>query len=187
MSGGDDGSESEGFLQRWSRRKQEARVEPVAELEPAPPPAQAEEPFDPLQLPPVESLTAESDFTQFFKAGVPEEVHKAALRKLWLTEPSVVNYVPLVENGWDFNSPEFSQPLAPDEVARLMQQFLDGFTLPEPKPLPAPESPADDAAVALQAPTPAPEIETASTAGAADTPPAAIPMATRRHGGALPS
>ncbi|MGE5478364.1 MAG: DUF3306 domain-containing protein, partial [Bacteroidales bacterium] len=86
---------SGGFLDRWSRLKSESKaeaetptpatlpepqgesVEPAAEAETAPPP----------ELPPVESLTKESDFSTFLQAGVPEDVRRAALSKLWASDP----------------------------------------------------------------------------------------------------
>jgi hypothetical protein len=38
-------------------------------------------------LPPLEELTADSDYTPFLRKGVPEELTRAALRKLWLSDP----------------------------------------------------------------------------------------------------
>lgn len=40
-----------------------------------------------LRLPPIEELTAESDYTPFLAKGVPEELTRAALRKLWHSDP----------------------------------------------------------------------------------------------------
>lgn len=79
MSQGD-----EPFLSRWSRRKVEAREEAAAPEEPpeaAPVPAAAQEP--PQPLPPVESLTTESDFKPFMAADVAPETRRAALKKLF--------------------------------------------------------------------------------------------------------
>ena len=42
----------------------------------------------PADLPPVESLNKESDFKAFLADGVPEELKRAALRKLWLSDPA---------------------------------------------------------------------------------------------------
>ncbi len=62
------------FLRRWSRRKREAKaVEPkkaaVVEGKPA-------------ELPPVESLTFDSDFAAYLRANIDESVKRAALKKL---------------------------------------------------------------------------------------------------------
>lgn len=74
----------EPFLSRWSRRKVEAREDaaPAGDApEAAPVPAAAQEP--PQPLPPVESLTTESDFKPFMAADVAPETRRAALKKLF--------------------------------------------------------------------------------------------------------
>lgn len=99
----------ESFLSRWSRLKRKEVEAPESELAPAPEPAApltvAEAAMPPAEvpsaeemdedalkdLPPVESLTAESDFTPFLRAGVPEDLHRQALRKLWTSDPVFAN------------------------------------------------------------------------------------------------
>lgn len=179
----DEQRSDEGFLQRWSRRKAEARTEPEVETLPAPVPADEVEPVSLEKLPSLDSLTAESDFTPFWRAGVPDDIRKAALKKLWATEPSVVNYVPLVENGWDFNAPEFSQPLAPDEVARLMKQFVDGFAAPA---IAETESSAAAQNHAVTTEEPSQSLEAPTAPETADPQPVAETIPKRRHGGAVP-
>jgi hypothetical protein len=71
-------SEDDNFLSRWSRRKHEANREAA---QPASAPAPAGAPAQP-ELPPVESLTFDSDFTPFLAANVAESVKRAALKKL---------------------------------------------------------------------------------------------------------
>ena len=63
------------FLTRWSRLKHKAVEE--KKTEPAKAPDQ-----QPAELPPVDSLTFESDFAAFLKADVEESVKRAALKKL---------------------------------------------------------------------------------------------------------
>jgi hypothetical protein len=58
----------------------------------------------PEDLPPIEELTADSDFTPFLKEGVPEELKRLALRKLWLSDPVFANLDGLVEYGEDFGA-----------------------------------------------------------------------------------
>jgi hypothetical protein len=87
-------------LSRWSRRKLEAsRAKPEREplSEPAPPPASGPAPADEarsaateraeqrpgLELPSVESLTIDSDFTPFLGPEVDDTLRRAALRKLF--------------------------------------------------------------------------------------------------------
>lgn len=94
---------SEGFLRRWSRRKQEASLRedgpaPVV----VPPPAREErgegaapaadvpiqpEAGQPPELPPVESLTRDSDYSVFMRPDVPDDLRRQALRKLWASDP----------------------------------------------------------------------------------------------------
>jgi Protein of unknown function (DUF3306) len=76
----------EPFLSRWSRRKVEARVGPAVEAAPELPAPSADEaiPPEPAQpLPPVESLTPDSDFTGFMKPDVEEGLRNKALRTLF--------------------------------------------------------------------------------------------------------
>ena len=69
--------DKEAFLERWSRRKLEH-----AEAPPAPPPDRAQK-DQPVVLPPVESLNAESDFVPFMNPKVDGETRRAALKKLF--------------------------------------------------------------------------------------------------------
>lgn len=191
MSKEDEG----GFLSRWSRRKVEART---ARPEPAPVPAEEsvaeEEEFDVTMLPSIESLTADSDFSLFLKKGVPAGLRAAALRKLWLVEPSVVNYKPLVEYNWDFTAPGYGDLLPTDDVAKALQTVFQGSQAQMPKP--AEETPAaadlaeEPVVSAEEAPQlAAPEEQSVAEAMSETEPvkeaePASLPR--RRHGGALP-
>lgn len=53
-------------------------------------------------LPDVEDLDAESDFTPFLKKGVSEQLQRRALRKLWLSDPVLANVDGLLDYGDDF-------------------------------------------------------------------------------------
>jgi hypothetical protein len=95
----------EGFAGRWSRLKAEARaVPPVPEAEAeqvlaAVPvatetalPEKSEKPAETAappktELPPLESLTKDSDFSLFMNKDVAEDTRKLALRKLWTMDP----------------------------------------------------------------------------------------------------
>jgi hypothetical protein len=107
----------ESFLSRWSRlkRKEAEPPEPTPVLDPPPPPAVTEsegavaeapgavQNEDALKdLPPVESLTAESDFTPFLRADVPEDLHRQALRKLWTSDPVYANDDGLKDYAGDY-------------------------------------------------------------------------------------
>ena len=58
------------------------------------------------RLPPIDSITAVSDVRAFLAAGVPEDVTRAALRRAWLTDPTIRDFVGLAENQWDFAKPD---------------------------------------------------------------------------------
>ena len=106
--------EGEGFLGRWSRMKTEART---AEPEP---PAQATLPAAeevPPELPPVESLTIDSDFRGFFHPKVDEDLRRSALRKLF-SDPHFN-----VMDGLDVYIDDYSvsEPIPPEMLAGLKQ------------------------------------------------------------------
>lgn len=97
-------SDEQNRLSRWSQRKLAARrgetmpddAPPVAagETSPAravtvPPETAADEPVP--ELPSIDELTSESDYTVFLKKGVPAALTKAALRKLWSSDPVLAN------------------------------------------------------------------------------------------------
>lgn len=71
------------FLSRWSRRKLE-KAEPAPAAEPPVPLADVVEATVPAEyLPPVESLTPDSDFKPFMLAEVDPGVKQAALKQLF--------------------------------------------------------------------------------------------------------
>jgi hypothetical protein len=111
LSAADKQERRDGFLARWSRRKREEAAEaqqkavaPEAETE-----AGAEEPedaFDLSLLPEIDSITAESDITLFFRKGVPDALKNAALRKIWTADASIRDFVAPADFQWDFNAPD---------------------------------------------------------------------------------
>lgn len=68
---------AEEFLSRWSKRKQELRTEAQR---PAPPAAAA---TPAPELPPVDKLTMDSDYSGFFHPKVDEALRRGALKKLF--------------------------------------------------------------------------------------------------------
>ena len=100
--------ETDGFLGRWSARKQAAR-EPVAEevLEPAAEPEDDPEKTDAeileeLGLKDPDEMGEGDDFSGFMSGASPERLRNRALRKLWLTNPVLANLDELVDYGEDF-------------------------------------------------------------------------------------
>ncbi len=81
----------DGFLKRWSRLKQEARTEPpesAARSDPLSHELEIPQPTqhgatDPPAVPPVDSLTIESDYRAFFHPKIEEGLRRAALKKLF--------------------------------------------------------------------------------------------------------
>jgi hypothetical protein len=196
--------ENEGFLSRWSRRKRavlEGRAPeeaaPPTPLEATPealPPAEPEDDFDPASLPPIESLTLESDFKAFLHRKVPLELRSAALRRAWSLDPSIRDFIGPADYAWDYNAPDgvpgFALELGGDAM-KLLSHAL-GLDAPAPKPDSAkPEAtPAEPAALAEAPPIEAaPEPPGPAIAEAMPEPEAAPgPLAPRprRHGSALP-
>jgi hypothetical protein len=142
-------SGEEDFLKRWSRRKREAaevaRSEPPeaeagdAESSAAPENGvasdkSADKPraeFDPASLPPIESITAVSDITAFLRAGVPVELTRAALRRVWTADPAIRDFVGLAENAWDFTDPNAMPGFGPlestEDVKRMISRIVDSI------------------------------------------------------------
>lgn len=100
----------ENFLGRWSRRKQAERdavgapgTEDARDGEAAAPDGEATA-IDPADLPDVDSLDKDSDFTAFMQDGVPEALRNRALRKLWTTDPVLANLDGLNDYDEDFGA-----------------------------------------------------------------------------------
>jgi hypothetical protein len=91
-------------LSRWSQRKLAAQrgEEVAADAKPQDVPAPVSE-CEPPVLPAIESLTAESDYTAFLAKNVPEALTRAALRKLWTSDPVFANLDGLNHYDEDYN------------------------------------------------------------------------------------
>ena len=108
-------SDDQSFLRRWSRRKREAKAvqpEKVAEGKP-------------VELPPIESLTFDSDFGAYLRANVEESVKRAALKKL-LHDPRFN-----VMDGLDTYIDDYSKddPIPKEMLAKL--EHARGILFPE--------------------------------------------------------
>jgi hypothetical protein len=78
-------------------------------------------------LPPIESIGAGSDIRAFLAAGVPTDLTRAALRRVWLSDPAIRDFVGLSENSWDFNAPGAMAgfgPIDKKEVGQLLRQLF---------------------------------------------------------------
>lgn len=212
----------EGFLSRWSRRKRAAAgAAPEAPEAPAPAPATAapsgsppaaggaaappEPEVDPASLPPIESLTPESDFSAFLRKGVPAALQRAALRRAWSLDPAIRDFVGPADYAWDYNAPAGVPGFAPDlpEEARRMALRMLGLEREEDAPAGPPAEAAaehdEPQAVSTPPATARPDGPRDAAPAAAviaeappipETPPEAAAVArpaVRRHGSALPS
>ena len=97
----------------WARRKAAVAAEAEAELRAeeraveAETQAALEEKTDAdilaeLDLPDPDEMQPGDDFSAFLKNAVPERLRRRALRKLWLTNPTLANIDGLVDYGEDF-------------------------------------------------------------------------------------
>jgi hypothetical protein len=178
-------SEKENFIARWSRRKrrptqdvQATQPAPVAPADtdadragdangadtsvsasaPLEPRAESRElPFDVSSLPPIDSITADSDIRVFLAPGVPPELARAALRRVWTADPAIRDFVGLAENAWDFNAPESVAGFGPlemtDELRRQVARILGGGLASDEDDAPASTSRAGQtSAAAVESP-----------------------------------
>jgi len=150
VSGGD-----EHFLARWSRRKRQAKHAPVeapvapardeladpalpAAALPVEAPQGDAQPPQPQPLPPLESLTPESDFTPFMQSEVDPGVRRQALKTLF-QDPQFN-----VMDGLDVYIDDYSKPdpLPEGWLAKMNQVARLGAYV---EPVAAPEKPAEEA------------------------------------------
>ena len=116
---------SENLISRWSRVKLEARsrreqetglqesapgssavaTNPANEDEAAGAETAATPTFDPTRLPSIDSITAGTDIRGFLQSGVPAKLTEAALRRAWVSDPAIRDFVGIAENQWDFTNP----------------------------------------------------------------------------------
>jgi hypothetical protein len=118
-------SEHEDFISRWSRLKHEsesqrerktelpecaapsgtAATSSANEDEVAGTETIATPIFDPTDLPSIASITARTDISLFLRSGVPAELTVAALRRAWVSDPVIRDFIGIAENQWDFTNP----------------------------------------------------------------------------------
>ena len=135
------------FLARWSQRKHESRQKAAEQELPAARIAGAgsdgrDAPHGPLpvsgesdanaaagvdlsQLPPVESITAETDIRAFLAPGAPLELARAALRRVWTADPAIRDHIGLSENSWDFTAPGSMPGFGPLEMTDDLRQAVE--------------------------------------------------------------
>src|SRR5690242_16291197 len=140
------------FVSRWARRKREvAKAEAQDAQRPPEPVPQAEtaageaqqagataeagpeaapgNEIDLSSLPSLESITGSTDITGFLRRGVPDELTRSALRKAWVSDPTIRDFIGIAENQWDFNDPASipgfgALDVAPDEVRQMAAKLV---------------------------------------------------------------
>ena len=197
----------EEFLARWSRRKRESQAEPAkpAVVRPAPPPEASDEEteFDLSSLPSLDDINAATDITAFIGKKFPRDLSRAALRRAWVADPAIRDFVGLAENAWDFNDPTAMPGFGPldcssEELAALVDRIVGGVreavrSLPDGEIEMANSSlPQADVTTSFDATEPPHETEDRVNAAAAQpiaaerSADSAEPIRPRSHGGALP-
>jgi hypothetical protein len=87
-------------------------------------PVASEISFDVTKLPPIESITAETDIRAFLAPGVPLELTRAALRRAWAADPKIREFIGLSENAWDFNAPDAMAGFGPLEMTDELRRQI---------------------------------------------------------------
>lgn len=156
-------TDRENFLERWSRRKVKAQRDAVERPDAAEPaqtstdaavsapvasvagqklPAAAPETpsFDIASLPSIESITAATDIRAFLKPGVPAELTRAALRRVWAADPTIRDFKGLQESDWNFNDPDgvpgFGRFAPGEDIKKLIAQVFGEVEAEADKPKP---------------------------------------------------
>lgn len=115
----DQGKQKENSLSRWSRLKRQSVDAPPAAT--SPPVA-----TEPPPLPPVETLTSESDFAAFLHPKVAAKLRQAALSKLF-SDPRFN-----VMDGLDIYIDDYgiADPIPP-EMLKQLNQYIQMFEQPQ--------------------------------------------------------
>jgi Protein of unknown function (DUF3306) len=210
--------EAGGFLGRWARRKQEAARGPAEPAAAPPEPAPSLEPAAPAEqpaLPSLDDIVPGADVSAFFGAHVPEVLRAAALRKLWVTDPQIKNFIEMADYQWDFTNPDsipgWSSSLegvdvkamaerifnvvakvAPESDAPIAPEALRGAAEDEAgEPLETADELTDTPAIPAASTPYSIQIETAPEQNGALQEKTSLSngyeTARRRHGGALPT
>jgi len=214
-------NDPENFINRWSRRKHEAASEDAqpkkassegaaasrSDEETKPKPGDLEVPVPELdisRLPPIESISAETDITMFMRTGVPETLKHAALRRAWTADPAIRDFMGPTENYWDVPGPDgipgFGDLDPKLDVRRMVSELFGETPHQDTPPESEPELVADSPVLPVQNRAEATEVPQASptpparvlqhdeNAAAQTEPLEAAPekKISRRHGGAMP-
>ena len=205
----------EGSLSRWSRLKREAVSKggaaggrddrpacPAGSQDTLPETALDEGLVDPEQLPPIDAITIDTDIRAFLNNRVPAELTRAALRRAWISDPAIRDFVGIAENQWDFNDRTaisgFGPLLETDDIPALLTQAFGQRAEPVTAmaELPMALKPPARTGIVREIATLDPPDMPAASRGTADEaaaigqpiaePDCGAPSKRRTHGGALP-
>jgi uncharacterized protein DUF3306 len=209
-------SDGEGFLARWSRRKQAAACERGSVTSPskqadaqsqagmASAAPQSEPVVDLAELPAIEAIGADSDIRAFLAPGVPATLVRAALRRAWSADPAIRDFIGLSESAWDFTAPAglpgFGSLVAEDAQRLLALLQLGPESSPDKEAAPISRGQTPEARPVLESRASAPpedcpdghpgdpctNAETAATQRESGNQQSSPQPKPQRHGGALP-
>lgn len=136
------GGRDEGFLTRWSRLKRDPAAAPAAGSvaadrpnaeasgggEPALPEGRTLEDLV-AELPNLDEIVAGQDLSAFMQAWVPGHLRAAALRRMWLIDPAIRDYVdPALDYAYDYNLPGGAPGYGPMETsAEMVREVREMF------------------------------------------------------------
>jgi hypothetical protein len=114
---------AEDFLRRWSRLKHERAADKPAEIP-------KDQSLEKEQLPPVEKLTPESDFTDYMQPKVEDALRRAALKKLF-SDPhfNIPDAFEPFSGDWNV-----AESISPEMLATLNQAKVLMFDKKEDEP-----------------------------------------------------
>jgi len=145
-------SEREDFVSRWSRLKHEAesrrarktemseraapsstaRASSANEDQAAGTETRAAPIFDLASLPSINEITARTDISMFLRSGVPAELTLAALRRAWVSDPVIRDFIGIAENQWDFTNPATIPGFGPvQEAAASLSRLAQTAGVPD--------------------------------------------------------
>ena len=88
--------------------------------------------FDPASLPSLDSITACTDISIFLRSGVPAELTVAALRRAWVSDPVIRDFIGIAENQWDFTNPATIPGFGPvQEAAASLSRLAQRAGVPD--------------------------------------------------------
>jgi hypothetical protein len=146
-------TEEEGFLSRWSRQKALSR-DGIESIEPAPDPVESAPPTEPgedastapddtpPELPPLESLGEDSDYSAFLDAKVAPDLRRQALHKLFHS-PKFNVRDGLDDYDLDFSNPEPLGDIVTAEMRHRIRVELERLAEREAESEPESDAPEE--------------------------------------------